>query len=357
LVLLLAAPARLAADDDDGALADAFAGIEITGFVDAHYSYDFDVADSGGAVPFRTFDGEHDELNVSLVELAVEQKPTAARRVGFRLDLDFGPTTDTVHAAEPGGTETFKPFEQVYLSYLAPGGVQVDVGKFVTPFGAEVIEAKDNWNYTRGLLFGWGIPFYHAGVRAAVPVGDKLTLTGFFVNGWDNARENNGGKSVGLQAAFKPTGALTLVQGLMTGPEQLDNDDDRRFLSDTIVTWHLTPKLSLMANYDYGRDQLAGARVTWSGIAAYARWQVTDAWALAPRVERFEDADGFRTGAAQTIDEVTLTSEHRLADALVARLEYRRDKSDQPFFVRDGRPADTQSTLALGLIYAFGAKL
>ena len=28
-----------------------------------------------------------------------------------------------------------------------------------------MIEAKDNWNYSRSLLFALAIPFYHVGVR------------------------------------------------------------------------------------------------------------------------------------------------------------------------------------------------
>ena len=36
-------------------------------------------------------------------------------------------------------------------------GVQIDVGKFVTSAGAEVIESNANWNYSRSLLFAWAI--------------------------------------------------------------------------------------------------------------------------------------------------------------------------------------------------------
>jgi hypothetical protein len=36
-----------------------------------------------------------------------------------------------------------------------------------------------------------------------------------------------------------------------------------------------------MANYDYGRDHLAGLGVGWQGIAGYARYQVNKWWAIA----------------------------------------------------------------------------
>src|SRR5207253_3344982 len=127
-------------------------------------------------------------------------------RLGFRTDLAIGPATEIVHASEPGGTDVFKHLQQAYLSYLAPAGkgLQIDVGKFVTQHGAEVIESKDNWNYSRSLLFALAIPYYHMGVRATYAVNDKVTVMGNVVNGWNNVVENNGGKTVGAQIAVKP---------------------------------------------------------------------------------------------------------------------------------------------------------
>ena len=55
--------------------------------------------------------------------------------------------------------------QQAYVSLLT-GKLQLDAGKFVTPLGAEVIESQDDWNYSRSILFGYAIPFYHAGMRA-----------------------------------------------------------------------------------------------------------------------------------------------------------------------------------------------
>jgi len=39
----------------------------------------------------------------------------------------------------------------------------------VTPAGAEVVESKDNWNYSRGLLFAWAIPYFHFGRAPNTP--------------------------------------------------------------------------------------------------------------------------------------------------------------------------------------------
>jgi hypothetical protein len=330
--------------------------VELTSFVDTYYSYNFNKP--AGDTPLRNFDTKHNQLSINLVEVALEQKPSAKSRLGFRADLDFGPTTDIVHAAEPGGTDVFKIFEQGYLSYLAPAGkgLQFDVGKFVTPFGAEVIETKDNWNYSRSLLFALAIPYYHVGVRATYNVNDKIAVNGFLVNGWNNAEDNNGGKSIGLAATFKPHPKLSIVGNFMGGPEQKDNTADKRYLWDGTVTFNATSTLSLMANYDYGKDRFAGAPVKWQGIAGYLRWQATSNWAIAPRVEWLDDADGFMTGVSQKVKEVTLTSENKIDGGLLARLEFRRDMADEPFFEKDGVKVKAQNTFTVGLVYAFGTK-
>jgi putative OmpL-like beta-barrel porin-2 len=329
------------------------APIEITGFVDTYYSYNFNKP--AGDTQLRNFDTKHNQLSFGLLEVALEQKPTAKNRLGFRADLDYGPTTDIVHAAEPGGSDIFKTFEQGYLSWLAPlgKGLQFDAGKFVTPAGAEVIETKDNWNYSRSLLFALAIPYYHAGVRATLNASDKFTLTGMVVNGWNDVVDNNSGKTWGLSATVKPNAKLTLVQNLIGGPEQKDDSHDKRFLTDTVLTVNATEKVSLMANYDYGKDTVLGTGVSWQGVALYARVQANSWWALTPRFEWFDDADGFATGSAQKVKEFTITTEQKLGGKLLTRVEYRRDFSDQPFFTKSGLPKKSQDNITVGLVYIF----
>ena len=65
------------------------------------------------------------------------------------------------------------------------------------------------------------------------------------------------------------------------------------------------------------------------------------------------------TGTSQRLRELTLTSDHKIAGDLTARVEYRRDLADTAFFARAGSllKKKSQSTLAVGLTYAFGGKL
>ena len=109
--------------------------IEITGFVDAYYGYNFN--DPPGDTQLRNFDTKHDQLSLDLIEVALEQKPTSDSRLGFRTDLNFGPVTDMVHAYEPGGAESSRPSNRPTSAAwrLFGKGLQIDFGKFVTPHG------------------------------------------------------------------------------------------------------------------------------------------------------------------------------------------------------------------------------
>jgi hypothetical protein len=334
-----------------------FRSTEISGFVDTYYGYNFNRPK--GDAQLRNFDTKHNQFGFNLAELALEKRPTEESRLGFRMDLNFGPATEIVHSLEPGGSDIFRHFQQGYLSYLAPvgKGLQVDVGKFVTQHGAEVIETKDNWNYSRSLLFALAIPYYHFGVRATYPVSDKVTLAGYVVNGWNNVVDNNQAKTYGVQAMIKPNDKVTFIQNYMGGPEQANNDHDWRHLWDSTLIYTVNPSLSLMANYDYGFDTASAARVHWQGFAAYARYQVNQWFALAPRFEWYDDNDGFTTGLRQTLKDFTLTSEHKINSSFLTRFEYRRDFSDERFFNKPGdRLVKSQNTLAFGFVYVFNSK-
>jgi hypothetical protein len=343
------------AQASDAGLAAFVRSIGVVGFVDAYYSYRFHP--SSGDAQLRNFDTKHNQFSFNLAEIALERRPTTQSRLGFRLDFNVGPATDMVHAAEPGGSGQFRNLQQGYVTYLAPlgRGLQIDVGKMVTPLGAEVIETKDNWNYSRSLLFALAIPYYHMGARVTYGFGDRFAIAGLIVNGWNNVVENNDRKSFGVQATFKPTSKLSIVQGYMVGPEQTDDDEDIRQVSDTIVTYAAVSWLSLMANYDIGRDRVDGAPVQWQGVAAYARVTATSWWAISPRLEWYEDRDGFTTGVAQTIRGGTLTSEFKVDDQLFTRVEYRRDVSNRPFFANGSSRVKPQTTLTVGLFYVFSS--
>jgi Putative beta-barrel porin-2, OmpL-like. bbp2 len=353
----VASDAEAATSQDPAAAAPSFLqSIEVYGLVDGYYGWAFN--EVGPAL--RNFDVNHNNFSLSYVEFAIAKPVTEQSRAGFRADFGAGDTADLVNLFEPGGTNYLKYVQQAYVSYLVPAGkgLTVDFGKFVTWNGAEVIESKDNWNYSRSLLFALAIPYYHMGARFGYAVNDKVSVTGFLVNGWNSVKDNNDAKTVGASLTIKPTGKLTVIGNYTVGKEQADSaDGGTRNLIDIVATYAATDKLSVLGNVDYGHDKVAGDGVAWSGVAVGVKYQATPTWAFSPRYELFTDSDGFATGLDQTVQEITLTGEYKAPAGLLARIEFRTDFSDEEFFTKDdGDFTKTQPTLTFSLVYAFSNK-
>lgn len=330
--------------------------IEFNGFVDGYYEWAFNKS----PLQLRNFDINHNSFSLNYAEVALIKAASDTSRAGFRVDFGAGDTATLVNAFEPGGADYLKYVQQAYISYLAPvgKGLTIDFGKFVTPHGAEVIESKDNYNYSRGLLFALAIPYYHTGARLGYTVNDKVSVTGYLVNGWNSVKDNNGDKTVGIGLATKPTAKLSVNGTYMVGKEQAaDANGGVRSLFDVVASYAATDKLSVIANFDYGHDSVDDAAVDWYGLALGAKYQANDKWAFSPRYEIFKDSDGLATGVAQTVQEITLTGEYKAVGGLIARFEFRNDFSDEDYFVKDsGAVVSTQPSLAVGLIYAFSSK-
>jgi hypothetical protein len=340
------APAAAASNGNGGSF---FEKLTLSGSVDVYYGYNFNSPDSRTNA-LRNFDVNDNQFSLNLAKFSLERLPDP---LGFRVDFMFGDAAKIVNSSEPGG-DHYQYLEQAYASYKAPvgKGLTIDFGKFVTQNGAEVIESKDNWNYSRSLLFSWAIPYYHFGARAKYPVNDALSFMFTVSNGWNDVVDNNTGKTYGFQVAANPTKKLSIVQNYMAGPEQNNDNSDWRHLWDTTVTYTASSALSLMANYDYGMDRVTGSRVKWQGVAGYARIQVNHWLAISPRLEWFSDPQGFTTGVAQNVKEGTFTTEFKIHNGLLLRGEYRQDWSDHAFFAEnDGTRVRNQQTATLGMIY------
>jgi hypothetical protein len=347
------AAAQDPAPDPDKVTLNFFKGTEIGGLVDAYWMYNSNKVDP----LYRAFDTKYNTFDISMAELWAAKAPSSDSPVGYKIRLSFG------HAPSlftPAADADYKNIEEAYGSYLAPvgKGLQIDVGKFVTNAGAEVVEAKDDWNYSRSLLFQLAIPVYHAGVRLTYSPNDKVTLMGGVINGWNDVIDNNTGKSVMASFTYKPNASTSIIENYIGGPEQAGDNSDWRHLSDTVISYTINPTVSVMANYDYDHDTIAGQSSTWQGIAGYLKYQASKYVAVVPRVEFFKDTDGFSTGVTgQNLTDASLTLEVKPADNFIWRIEYRGDFSNKsPFVNNDGAAKKNQQTITFGFLYSFSSK-
>lgn len=349
-------------EKEEPAFLKALKGTTLSGYVDVAYTYNFNTPNSGVNTA-RVFDNKDNSFTLQSAKIALEKLPTVEDRVGFRTDVLFGHDAKII---KPYGWDTDDVnLEQAYIDALLPFGKGVDVkmGKFVTMHGAEVIESKDNWNFSRSLLFGYAIPFTHTGVRASYPL--LSSLTGYFGvnNGWDDIEDNNKSKSFETGLAYTPSEKASLNLNYMFGPEYENNNHSNRNLIDFVATYKPFEKLTLKVNADYGfEDNLNGAYGIggndsgyWSGVAGYIRYDVNKWLSFSNRTEYFTDPDGLRvvSGTSQNLWENTITAEIRPFKNIITRLEYRYDASNKDVFMREDAAIDHQNTIAMEAIYVF----
>jgi hypothetical protein len=118
--------------------------------------------------------------------------------------------------------------------------------------------------------------------------------------------------------------------------------------------------LYLAAEADYVQQRLytdsSPSRV--KGGAVYVGYQISPQVAVAARGEYLADIGGLYSGVTQYLKEGTFTIDYRPADGFLMRGEFRRDQSNQPYFLGHllGDLQTSQPTIGLGLVWWFGQK-
>lgn len=302
---------------------------------------------------YRVFDQDAERVHFDLASLSLDRTGVP---LGFRLDLVAGhsvPIFAPYGAWEPEKVDA----KQAFVTWTPRvGGPGLQVGRFVTSAGYEVIEDWDatNVNLSRSLLFGYAVPFTHTGVRLSVPLRGGGSLLAGVNRGWDRWRDDNGSPSLELAANLVPSGTSTLMLDFHAGPEGAGEAARWRFLVDVVATLRPAERWTLALNADWGvQRQPSLPAASWGGAAAYAVWSPGPAHSVALRLEEFHDPDGYRTGTRQTLRDVDLTLGLRPRPWLLLRLDGRLDWSSAACFGPGAAAGGHQTQATLGLAASF----
>lgn len=353
--------------------------------LDGYYAYNFN-RPVGQVNLLRAYDVLSNSFSLNQATMVIERAPdvAAGRRFGVRVDLQYGQAPETLQGNpvnEPR-PQVYRPVFQAYGTYVVPlgSGLTVDFGKWASALGIENNYTKDQMNYSRSYLFNF-LPFYHFGVRTSYNATPWLNVNYWLVNGVQQSEDFNGNKSQAVLLTFKPrkswswnlnyyTGfenrdtvpilnpgipVLPTQPGLSTIP--LNTPRHRLQIFDSYANWNVNSRFTVAVEGDYVvRHETADAHV--SAGAGYARYQFAPKFAFAARGEYFSDRGGLFSGVSQALKEGTLTFDYLPVDGFLMRAEWRRDFSNQPFFLTNssGVLKNEQTTATLGLVWWFGAK-
>jgi hypothetical protein len=368
---------------------DLLRGTSVNILLDAYYGYNFNNP-IGRVNLLRAYDVSSNSFSLNQADVVLENAadPDHGKRFGMRLDLQFGQATETLqgNAANELRPNVWRNIFQAYGTYVAPvgNGLTVDFGKWASSLGIEGNYTKDQMNYSRSYWFNF-LPFYHTGARLNYKFSDAVAVNYWITNGTQQTEPFNnfkdqlfglnlqprknvawtvnyyfGQEHPDIQFVPEATGSgLPTQQGIPFEPIP-NAPKGKLHIFDTYLTWQASQRLTFGIEGDYVIQRLTttSAPAHTAGGAGYARYQLTPRTAIAARAEYLSDRGGLFTGNTQAIKDTTLTFEQRLAEGFLLRQEWRRDSSNQPYFLTDtlGVLKKEQNTLTLGVVWWFGAK-
>ncbi len=354
---------------------------------DGYYGFNFN-SPIGRTNLLRAYDVSSNSFSLNQADVVIENAADASqgRHFGARVDLQFGQATQTLQgsAANEPRPDIYRNIFQAYGTWAPTNSLTIDFGKWASSIGLEGNYTKDQINYSRSYLFGF-LPFYHMGVRAAYKVNDKLTVNYWLDNGTQQTEAFNNYKDELFGFVATPRKNFSWSTNYYLGQEHPDvvyypytsppglptlqgesfqpiipAPKGKTHIFDSYATWNATDKLTLAFEGDFviERNEVNSPPVHLDGGALYARYQWTKKFAVAARSEYLSDRGGLYSGSTQALKEATLTTEYKVAEGLMMRIEWRRDFSNQPFFLTDtlNLLSKHQTTATVGVVWWFGKK-
>lgn len=352
LALLVAlAPAPLAAQG---------ATMTIGGFVDTYWAWDLG-RPPGHDRAYTTQAARHAEFNINLAMIDLELTGDHLRG---RLALQAGTSVDANYLNEPtlgelsGGTLS-RHLQEAFVGISLGERTWIDAGIFFAHTGSEQWISRDNLTYTRSLVAELS-PYYVSGVKLTRIVRPNVTASLSVMNGWGIVSETNSDKSVGLRADWQVTRRLSLGYYNLIGNDEPDSAEARmRFYNGLTGRW-TGDEFTLQLTIDGGRQNTAlKDNASWLGASLLGRMQVFERWAVAGRVETFQDPDRVIATGAPAAFEVSGASigiDYEQRDGIVWRSEYRTLRGTEavfPHFEQSGGVSKINSVFVTSLSVTF----
>ncbi|MBS7566884.1 porin [Mucilaginibacter sp. Bleaf8] len=332
--------------------------LTISGYAEIYYGYDFNKPADHNRPGFIYSHNRHNEVNLNLAFIKAAYDNGNLRA---NLALMAGTYANANLAAEPGVMKNvFEANAGVKLSKTA--NLWLDAGIFASHIGFESAIGKNNWMLTRNIV-SENTPYYETGAKITYVTPDnKLTLTGLYLNGWQRIyrADGNNKPAGGLEVFYTPSSKISFNYSNYLGTEGADSAGVRRFYNNFYGIFQLNKALGLTAGFDYGIQQKAKGSSGYYHIlapVAVMRYQFTDQWAVAGRVEYYQDKNGIiiatntprgfqTTGYALNLDYAPVKN-------AVIRLEGKVFDSKDAIFTRNGRPVGNNPLVTASFAVSF----
>ena len=322
MVLVLAAVPASAQESGDSAVSRL---VEISGFVDASYTYT-DLDDS------NTFGLDQVEIDLSrnlgnIGSLRADLEWVSDGEGGFTLDAEQGYVTLDLGLGRGEGNYPTLTF-----------------GKFNAPIGFELLDAPDMYQYSHSLVFVRGLPTNLTGAMLSMDLGGGIDVVVHLTNGWDQNVDANTDKMIGGRLGYSHENVGGIGFSAMKGDESGFTGN----LTVYDIDLTLTPSSRLLIGGEFNSGstnlddvkELRDSRSSWNGYMVMVHFSVNDVLGITGRYDYFTwekeytypgrpNARGLGEFTGQAL---TFAPTFALTDGLGFLMELRRDFLDRGRF-------------------------
>ncbi|MCD0489552.1 porin [Pedobacter sp. MC2016-14] len=332
--------------------------IKVTGYLETYFGYDFNKPSDNNRPGFIYSHNRHNEVNLNLGFIKGSYENGMVRA---NLAVMAGTYANANLAAEPGVLKNiFEANAGLKLSKSA--NLWLDAGVFSSHIGFESAISKDCWVLTRNIS-SENTPYYESGAKMTYITNDgKLTATALYLNGWQRMTRQTGNSQPagGVQLSWKPTGKITVNYSNYLGTEGADSVRVRRFYHNVYGIFQLSDQFGVTLGFDYGTQQKVKGSSDKNEVlspVAIAQYKINSKWAMAGRVEYYEDKNGvfIATGTANGFKTTgySLNIDYAPISNAVVRLEGKLYNSKDAVFGREDQFVKHNALLTASFAVSF----
>ncbi len=329
-----------------------------SGYVETYYLYDFANPGDHNRPAYVYAFNRHNEVNLNLgfVKAAYTQENVRAN-----LALMAGTYANANLSAEPGVLRNVLE-ANAGLKISKSNNLWIDAGVFGSHIGFESAISKDCCNLTRSMQAD-NSPYFETGVKISYTSDNgKWFVSGLLLNGWQRIQRVNGNNTptFGHQITYKPNDKVTLNSSSFIGNDKPDTLRQMRYFHNLYGIFQVSPKVSLMAGFDFGAEQKAKGSSdynTWYTPVLMVRFAATDKLSIGLRGEYYEDKNGviIATGTRNGFQTFGYSAnlDYAVRENFLWRIEARGFNSKDAIFTRDGVATRDNFLLATSLAISF----
>jgi hypothetical protein len=326
------------------ALAQPTSPITIGGFIDTYIAHDFNHLPTRYR-PYTTQPYYSDELalNLGFVDATL-----STEQLHGRLALQYGSSVIANYAAEPH--EFMRYFQEAYGGVSLSDSWKLDAGVFASHIGLETWISRDNLTPSRSFVADYS-PYYQTGVRSIHEVSEQVHLELHILRGWQNISDDRN-VCYGTQVAYSPKDNLNLTYNTFIGDE-----NGLRVFNNLVIRYAFSDDFGISSSFDLGaQNRNEESRAWWHGWTIMPHYRINDTYAVAGRVERYDDPDQVMietlSGKSFNTTGLSLNLDTTIAPNLIWRNEYRVFLSTNDVFPRDESFSASDSFVLTSLIYS-----